>query len=137
MRKTAWRRLMRATILCVSPFLSVAFAEDQGYWTPDVATVNHVEELLRKMPPPTLGDPVNADPFDSYARYYSGGTDSAGRKVIVASFYSNSMNPKEYPPGMHIGREHMVSTGGGCHHLIVVYDVAEDRIRTFVCYGLG
>jgi hypothetical protein len=28
-------------------------------------------------------------------------------------------------------------TGGGCHQLLMLYDVAEDRIKQFVCYGLG
>ena len=135
MQPRHWFRLLAATLLCVSLLWTMAFAEDQGDWTPDVATVNHVEDLLRKMPPPTYAS-VKADPFDNYARYYTGETKD-GRKLIGASFYSNSMDPKEYPPGMHIGREHMVSTGGGCHHLLMLYDVAEDRVIQFVCYGLG
>ena len=68
MRKRPWRRLLRATLFCLSAFGSMAFAEDDGHWIPDVATVIHVEELLRTMPPPTYGA-VKADSFDSYGRY--------------------------------------------------------------------
>jgi hypothetical protein len=95
--------------------------------------VIQVEELLRKMPLATYGA-VKADSFDSYGRYYTGQTN-AGRKQIFASFYS--VDPKVWPPGMHIGFPQHMMTGGGCHHLLMQYDVAEDRIKQFVCYGLG
>ena len=133
MRRTQWRRLIREALFCLCAFGSMAFGEDDGDWIPDLATVNHVEELLKKMPLPTYGA-VKADSFDSYGRYYTGAIKD-GRQVIGASFYST--DPKEYPPGIHIGREHWVATGGGCHHLMMLYDVAEDRVTLFVCYGLG
>jgi hypothetical protein len=133
MRRTQWSRLMRATLFSLSTFGSMAFAEDEGLWIPDVVTVNHIEELLRKMPPPTYGT-VKADSFDSYGRYYTGQTN-AGRKQIFASFYS--VDPKVWPPGMHIGSPQQMMSGRGCHQLLVLYDVAEDRIKQFVCYGLG
>jgi hypothetical protein len=133
MRKTQWRRLTRATLFCLSAFGSMAFAEDDGRWIPDAATVNHVEELLRKTPLPKYGA-VKADSFDSYGRYYTGQTN-AGRKQIFATFYS--VDPKVWPPGMHIGSPHRMMTGGGCHQLLMLYDVAEDQIKQFVCYGLG
>ncbi|MEJ0005792.1 MAG: hypothetical protein WDM77_05245 [Steroidobacteraceae bacterium] len=133
MRTTAWRRLMRATLFCLAALGSLAFAQDDGHWIPDVATVNHVEDLLRMMPPPAHGA-VKADPFDSYGRYYVGQTD-AGKKQIFANFYS--MNPKTWPPGMHIGPADQMLMGGGCKHILMLYDVAEDHIKLFVCYGLG
>jgi hypothetical protein len=133
MRSILCRRLIRATLFCLCSFGSLAFAENGGDWVPDVATVNHVEELLRKMPPPTYGT-VKSDSFDSYGRYYTGHTN-AGRKQIFASFYS--ADPKQWPPGVHIGSPHYMMSGGGCHNLIILYDVAEDRIKQYVCYGLG
>jgi hypothetical protein len=133
MRKRRWRRFISATLFCLSAIGSMAFAQDDGHWIPDAATVNHVEALLRKMPLPTYGA-VKADSLDSYGRYYTGET-KAGRKLIAASFHS--ADPKVWPPGMHIGLPSRMMTGGGCHQLLMLYDVAEDRIKLFVCYGLG
>lgn len=90
MRKISWRRLLRATLFCLTAFGSMTFAQDDGYWIPDVATVIHVEELLRKMPVPTYGT-VKADSFDSYGRYYTGQIN-AGRRQIFTSF--NSVDSK-------------------------------------------
>jgi hypothetical protein len=60
---------MRTGLFCLCVFGSIAFAEEAGVWTSDVATVNHIEELLRKMPAPTYGDgAVKADAFDRYGR---------------------------------------------------------------------
>jgi hypothetical protein len=133
MKKREWHRLLRTTLFCLYAFGSIAFAGDARLWTPDVATVNHIEELLRRMPVPTYGV-VKADPFDLYGRYYVGQTN-AGRKQIGADFYS--MDTTKWPPGTHIGTPPYLETGGGCHHLMALYDVAEDRIQYFVCYGLG
>jgi hypothetical protein len=133
MGKTQWRRLMRATLFCLSAYGNTALSEDDGHWIPDVATVIHVEGLLRKMPLPTYGA-AKADSFDSYGRYYMG-QSNAGRKQIFASFYS--VDPKVWPPGMHIGLPQHMMSGGGCHQLLMLYDVAEGRVKQFVCYGLG
>jgi hypothetical protein len=127
------RRLTKATALCLGVFWSGAFAEENGNWIPMRATVNHVEELLRKMHPPTW-EGEQAGSFDSYGRYYTGQTN-AGRKQIFAQFYS--LDPKVWPPGVHIGSPAQMVAGGGCKNLMVVYDVTEDRITQFVCYGLG
>jgi hypothetical protein len=73
---------------------------------------------------------------DRYGRYYTGVTLN-GRKVVYGVFLP--MDPARYPPGIHIvpfeNQPHM--TGGGCSQLNVWYDVAEDRVTEFHCYGLG
>jgi hypothetical protein len=110
----------------------VAFA-DSSLWTPDLAQVTHIEQLLRQMPMPKKQNWVS-DSFDSYGRYYTGLTEGS-HKVIYANFYS--LDSKLYPPGVHVGVDFPVTTGGLCAHLTVRYDVAEDRVTEFECYGLG
>lgn len=98
-------------------------------------TVEHIEQTLRQMAPPKLFN-WQATALDTYGRYYTGVTTD-GRKVIFGVFLS--MDANRYPRGVHIvpfdRQPHM--TGGLCAQLTVWYDVAEQRVRQFICYGLG
>ena len=112
-----------------------AYSQGGDYWVPDLKTVERVEQTIRQMPPRTKGAWV-ATSIDSYGRYYTGITLN-GHKVIYGVFLS--MDVTRYPPGVHIvrveGQPHM--SGGGCSQLNVWYDVGEERVVEFHCYGLG
>jgi len=109
--------------------------QSNGYWVPDSRTVDRIEQTIRHMPLPTLGD-WTATSLDSYGRYYTGATLN-GRKAVIGVFLS--MDPTRYPRGIHIvpykDQPHMA--GGLCAQLDVWYDVAEERVKEFHCYGLG
>jgi len=105
-----------------------------GYWLPDATTVDRVERAVRQMPPPKTGDRV-ATSLDDYGRYYTGVTLN-GRKVVYGVFLS--MDPSHYSPGVYIvPRDKQPAIAGGmCTQLNVWYDVADERVTEFHCYGL-
>ena len=112
-----------------------AYPQSESYWIPDSKTVDRVELAIRQLPPPRTNDWV-ATSIDSYGRYYTGVTLN-GHKLVYGVFLS--MDPTRYPPGIHIvphgNQPHM--SGGLCTQLNVWYDVAEERVTEFHCYGLG
>ena len=126
-------------VICVVGLLSAvavqAAPQGDGYWVPDSKTVDRIEQTIRHMPLPTLGN-WTATSIDSYGRYYTGETPD-GHKVVIGVFLA--MDPVRYPRGIHIvpytEQPHM--TGGLCAQLSVWYDVAEDRVKGFHCYGIG
>ena len=60
-----------------------------------------------------------------------------GHKVLIGVFLS--MDSALYPPGIHIvpieKQPHVA--GGLCSQLRVWFDVSENRVTAFQCYGLG
>jgi hypothetical protein len=119
-------------LLCVA---SAQASQSDGYWLPDSKTVERIEQAIRHAAPPATGD-LTATSVDNYGRYYTGVTLN-GHRVVYGVFLS--MDPTRYPRGIHIvpfeDQPHM--TGGGCSQLNVWYDVSEERVTEFHCYGLG
>jgi hypothetical protein len=126
------RMMCAVGLLCA---VSASASEGEGYWLPDQKTVEHIEEAIRHMAPPAQGGEM-ATSLDTYGRYYAGITVK-GHKVVYGVFLS--MDPAAYPRGIHIvpfeGQPRM--SGGGCSQLNVWFDVAEQRVTEFHCYGLG
>jgi hypothetical protein len=126
-------------MMCAVGVLSVAStqacSQSGGHWLPDSKTVDRIEQAIGHMSLRKTGNWTETS-TDSYGRYYTGVTLN-GRKVVYGVFLST--DPTRYPPGIHIvpfeGQPHM--TGGGCRQLNVWYDVSEERVTEFHCYGLG
>jgi hypothetical protein len=126
-------------VICAAGLLwavsAQTYSQSEGHWLPDSKTVDRIEQAISHMPLRKTGE-WTATSTGSYGRYYTGVTLN-GRKVVYGVFLS--MDPTRYPPGIHIvpfeAQPHM--TGGGCTQLNVWYDVSEERVTEFHCYGLG
>ena len=112
-----------------------ASSQSEDYWLPDSKTVDRIEQAIGRMPLPTTGKWA-ATSLDNYGRYYTGVTLN-GHRVVFGVFLS--MDPARYPSGIHIVpfEKQPLMTGGGCSQLNVWYDVGEERVTEFHCYGLG
>lgn len=123
------------TVVVLMTLSTQAISQSDRYWLPDSETVARLDQTIRTMPLPRLGNWV-ATSIDSYGRYYTGMTLN-GHKVLIGVFFS--MDSALYPPGIHIvpieKQPHVA--GGLCSQLRVWFDVSENRVTAFQCYGLG
>lgn len=102
---------------------SVAHPFDQS--TPELAIVNHLESILVL--------PHQARPLSSYIRYYAQEVIQ-GKKHIVATFLYNGS-----PGRLELieAKKRPVIEDGGCDVLELRYSLADNRIISFACNGLG
>ncbi len=126
---------LKCTAVLILAVSTPGYSQDGGSWIPDSKTVDRIEETIRQMPLPTLQN-WTATAIDSYGRYYTGQTRN-GHKIVVGVFLAT--DPVRFPHGVHIvSHEQLPGMAGGlCGQLDLLYDVTEQRVTAFRCYGLG
>jgi hypothetical protein len=109
---------------------AMAQRPEAPFWLPDEATVKTIETHMTM--PELTGWPHPA-PLESFARYYTGWMANGHR--IVAGDFNKDEKPGIYI--VHFGNPHMGSTGGGCNHIVIQYDLDDRKFVVNQCYGLG
>ncbi len=106
---------------------------EKPYWQPDEATVRLLESALM-LPSKDQWKPSS---LETYARYYTGWTEK-GHRIIAGDFERGPGRTKD-APGVYIVRygERLTSTGGGCDHIVMHFDMELHKVIYLECYGLG
>jgi hypothetical protein len=125
---------LRAAIFLVLAVATANAADrDKPDWTPDRAWILRVEASLPAMPD-------GARPLEKYVRYYTGVLEG-GKRILVGVFELPSYlrpehRPKSDEDNVRIGPlHHRTWTDSGCGVVYLVFDVATERVETFMCDG--
>jgi hypothetical protein len=143
-RYPIWPSFPRIVSLAFATALLIAQANaqglshaDDGYWTPDAATIATVDAIVLKF---VL--PKGYDSLDHYSRFYFGTTRN-GARIVEGIFVTPQManwSHKDSTPGVHIVNtlaDAPLFADAGCNSVQIEYDVAAGKMLSSTCNTNG